>query len=123
MYTVEEYDTYLTVEFDHHPDLFEMETAIAAEFRHPHYADTNDIWIFNDNLPDVALDHFRDIGSIIRTLFPKKATHSKTAIVVSSALGMAVAEIWKTSMNLPYEIEAFTSLDSAKEWVSPESGI
>ena len=123
MYTVTEFDNYMTVEFDHHPDLFEMEAAIAEEFTHPHYAETNDIWIFNDNLPDVDLGHFQDMEALVLRLFPKKSAHSKTAIVVSSALGMAVAEIWKTSTNLPYELEVFTSLDNAKEWVSPAPGL
>lgn len=117
MYAVKEYDGYLTVEFDHHPDLLELETAIAAEFTHPHYADTNDIWIFNDNLPDIGMEHFQDLESLIRTLFPEKAAHRKTAIVVSSGLGRAMGELWKSFTTLPYEVRVFASLDDAKIWV------
>lgn len=120
MYAVKEFDDYLTVEFDSHPSLMELETAIAEEFNHSRYASMNDIWIFNENLPDIDLDQFPEMESLILMLFPQKATHSKTALVISSGLGRAFAELWKSSTTLPYQIEVFTSLRKAKAWVAPE---
>ena len=117
MYTVTEFDNYLTVEFHSHPDLVEMEIAIAEEFSHPRYASMNDIWIFNENLPDITLEQFPEMELLIKTIFPQKTAHSKTAIVVSSNLGQAIATLWKSSTTLPYQIEVFTSLCRAEAWV------
>lgn len=117
MYTVTECNDHLIVEFQSHPDLTELEIAITDEFHHPRYADKNDIWIFNENLPNIDIDAFPELQKLIVKIFPRKAAHSKTAIVVSSGLGRAMAELWKTSTSLPYQIEVFTSLRKAKEWV------
>ena len=121
MFEITEHDDYLSVLFLAHPGPVDIERAIVDVIHHPHYAEKNDVWIFNENLPDIDIGQFYEIESIILRLFPQNAAHDKTAIVVSSGLGRAMAELWRSSTNLPYQVEAFNKLDRAIEWVSPAS--
>jgi hypothetical protein len=78
----------------------------------------NGIFDFREASVYIELGDLEDIVNHIKMLYPKNPIHTKTAIVVSTETNRAIATLFKEAAEeLPFKIEIFDTLDSAKDWV------
>jgi hypothetical protein len=78
----------------------------------------NNIFDFREATVYIELSDLEDIVNHIKMLYPKNTTHSKSAIVVSTETNRAIATLFKeAAKELPFALEVFDNLDSAKDWV------
>jgi hypothetical protein len=85
---------------------------------HPHYCDRNDIWVFGQETLAVKFDELDLITEHIMDLYPAEATRTKTALVASPGLTAAFITVWaETADSLPYDIQTFSDLKTAEEWI------
>lgn len=97
------------------PELFSLQIAV---MENASYHCTNDLWYFADCYFSFSADQLPSMVHSILSIYPKGATRSKTAIVVSSGLAEGMAMIWKQmAVALPYETKTFQSLLEAEEWI------
>ncbi len=119
MFEITKKTNYLLAEFKTDLTFNEIFNAIILIIKHPDYKNTNDIFVFGNLSSHLAFEDLEEISQMVKKLYPAKATRNKTALVVTSSFGKALAEMWKVmASKLPYEIEIFSELESAVKWVT-----
>jgi len=84
----------------------------------PEYPDKNCVYDFREAIIEFSGYNIPNLINHIKTLYPKNAKRSKTAIVISSGVQKAIAEIFiDFAKNLPYQLKIFNHLESAENWV------
>lgn len=118
MFKVSDNGKYLLVEMLGPSDFPRIKQAILETVMHPHYRDRNDIWLFGQETISLKFDELDRITKYILDVYPPNATRSKTALVADQGLTAAFIAVWAESASgLPYEVQTFSDLETAEEWI------
>jgi hypothetical protein len=82
------------------------------------YPSTNLIFQFETDSFTLSYGDLTTLTEAIRARYPEKATREKTAVVASSGLGRALAQVWADMIRtFPHEVRIFPSFPDAEAWI------
>jgi hypothetical protein len=120
MHVVESYPDYLGVIFTGAVDQDQLFLALKDIFMHPEYPCKNSIWVFEGCECDFSNISMFELLQLVRAYYPREATRKKTAIVTSTSLHHAMAQLFcqeAEQLALSFTLEAFMVRAEAEEWM------
>lgn len=120
MYIIETGKSSLKVLFSGSVDHDQLFNALRDIFMHPDYPYRNSVWLFEGCECDFSNICMFDLVQMIKTYYPRKATRKKTAIVTSTSMHYAMAQLLCEEAELamlPYSLRAFMNQDEAEGWL------
>jgi hypothetical protein len=129
MHVIESGPRYLSVIFSGAVDQAQLFKALMEIFRHPEYPDKNSMWIFEGCECDFSNISMFDMLQMVRAYYPKETTRTKTAVVTSTSMHHAMAQLFcqeADQIPLSFTLRAFMNRSEAVEWLGadlkPEDG-
>lgn len=87
---------------------------------HPEYPYKNSVWVFEGCECDFSSISLSDLLQMVRAYYPKEATRTKTAIVTSTSLHHAMAQLFcqeAEQLTLVFTLKAFMDRSEAINWL------
>ncbi len=121
-YRIEEVDAVFEVHLSNPVSMLEILQAIDELAAKDPRKERCDLWYLS-NQAFVALTEYPEIVRAIKSLCPPGMVGNKTALIVSSELQRAAANMYRSdAASLPFEITVFTSREDALRWLRDGSG-
>lgn len=123
MHVIETGDIYLSVLFSGAVDQMQLFRALKEIFMHPEYPFKNSMWVFEGCECDFSSISMFDLLQMVRAYYPKEATRKKTAIVTSTSLHHAMAQLFcqeAGQLTLTFTLKAFMNRAEATVWLLEE---
>lgn len=99
-------------------DFRQIRAALARLYYVPGLPDKNRIWLLRDGPENITDEELIGLKEFIRQNYPPEANMNKTAIVIESAFQANMAAAFKGLLaDFPFEIEIFTDIQAAEEWI------
>jgi hypothetical protein len=120
MHVIETGTSYLSVIFAGSVDQKQLFQALRDIFMHPEYPYKNSIWGFEGCECDFSNISMFDLLQLIKAYYPKNATRKKTAVVTSTSLHHAMAQLFceeAGNLALAFTMKAFMDRAEAIEWL------
>jgi hypothetical protein len=123
MHVIETGDSYLSVLFSGVVDQMQLFRALKEIFMHPEYPFKNSMWVFEGCESDFSNISMFDLLQMVRAYYPKEARRKKTAIVTSTSLHHAMAQLFcqeAGQLTLAFTLKAFMNRSEAAAWLLEE---
>jgi hypothetical protein len=118
MFTIEDTPLFLRVTFSGDVGERLLFMAIDKITTHASYPDKNDLWLFHGCSSSFSHASLYGLVRAIENSYPKSPRRNKTALVTSTAMHKALAELFlEEAVHLPYTIRAFSDQHSAESWL------
>jgi hypothetical protein len=118
MFNIEESLPFIRVTFSGDLDARQLYLAVDKVKALECYRDKNDLWIFQGCSASFSHSSLMGLITAIGHDYPSPAVRTKTAIVATSGLLTALAELFRQeAIDLPYAIEIFSNQSSAETWL------
>ena len=99
-------------------DFRQIRAGLARLYYVPGLPDKNRIWLLRDGPENISEEELHGLKDFIKENYPQNANMNKTAIVIESEFQANMAAAFKRLLNdFPFEIEIFTVLQAAEEWI------
>ncbi len=121
MFIIEEHLPFIRVTFSGDVDAHQLYLAVDKVKTLESYRDKNDLWIFRDCSTSFSHSSLMGLVTAIGQDYPASAGRTKTAIVATSGLLTALAELFRqAALDLPYTIRIFNNPSSAEAWLEQQ---
>jgi hypothetical protein len=120
MHAIENTSGYLSVIFSGSVEQDHLFQALREIFMHPEYPVKNSVWVFEGCECDFSNISMFELLRIVKAYYPREATRKKTAIVTSTSLHHAMAQIFcreAEHSTLEFTLQAFTNRMDAEAWL------
>ena len=120
MHVIETGTSYLSVIFAGAVDQKQLFQALRDIFMHPEYPFKNSIWVFEGCECDFSNISMFELLQLVKAYYPKNATRTKTAVVTSTSLHHAMAQLFceeAGNFTLAFTMKAFMDRAEAIEWL------
>ncbi len=120
MHVIETGTSYLSVIFAGSVDQKQLFQALRDIFMHPEYPFKNSIWVFEGCECDFSNISMFELLQLVKAYYPKNATRTKTAVVTSTSLHHAMAQLFceeAGNFTLAFTMKAFMDRAEAIEWL------
>lgn len=120
MHVIENAQFYLSVVFEGAVDQDQLFKALRTLLLHPDYPYKNTIWVFEGCECEFSNISMFDLVQIIKAYYPREATRKKSAIVTSTSMHNAMAQLLCEEAELamlPFSIRAFMNRAQAQDWL------
>jgi hypothetical protein len=120
MHVIETGPYSLSVIFEGAVDQEQLFRALKDIFMHPDYPSRNSMWVFEGCECDFSSISLFELLQMVRAYYPREATRKKTAIVTSTRLHHAMAELFceeAESLALAFTLKAFMDRAEAEAWL------
>jgi len=120
MHVIETGPQILSVIFSGAVDQVQLFRALKEIFMHPEYPFKNSMWVFEGCECDFSNISMFDLLQMVRAYYPKEATRTKTALVTSTSMHHAMAQLFcqeSEQLKLAFTLKAFTDRSAATAWL------
>jgi len=120
MHVIESGARYISVIFSGAVDQEQLFRALRDIFIHPEYPFKNSMWVFEGCECDFSNISMFELLQMVRAYYPKKATRAKTAIVTSTSMHHAMAQLFcedADDLALAFTMKAFMDRSEAIAWL------
>jgi hypothetical protein len=120
MHVIELEPRYLSVIFAGAVDQKQLFQALRDIFMHPEYPFKNSMWVFEGCECDFSNISMFELLQFVKAYYPKKATRTKTAVVTSTSLHHAMAQLFceeAGDLALAFTMKAFMDRSEAIAWL------
>jgi hypothetical protein len=120
MHVIEAEPRCLSVIFQGAVDQEQLFRALRDIFMHPDYPSRNSMWVFEGCECDFSSISLLELLQMVRAYYPREATRKKTAIVTSTRLHHAMAQLFceeAESLALAFTLKAFMNRSEAEAWL------
>jgi hypothetical protein len=120
MHVIDNASGYLSVIFSGSVDQDHLFQALKEIFMHPEYPVKNSVWVFEGCECDFSNISMFELLRMVKAYYPREATRKKTAIVTSTSLHHAMAQLFCQEAEhsaLAFTLKAFTNRPDAAAWL------
>jgi hypothetical protein len=120
MHVIESSPGWLSVIFSGAVAQEQLFRALREMFMHPEYPDKNSMWVFDGCECDFSSISLTDLLHMVKAYYPKEATRTKTAIVTSTSMHHAMAQLFcqeAEQLAFAFTLKAFMDRDEAITWL------
>lgn len=119
MFTIEERPESVWLFFSGTIDQEQLQEAMTSVTMLPGYFGKNDLWCFSGCTAGFSQQSLTSLVDVLQARYPKIPQVKKCAIVTSSGLHTALAEIFRLeASDLPIHVRSFIDTGSAERWLS-----
>lgn len=120
MHVIETGASYLSLIFAGAVDQQQLFQGLRDIFKHPEYPFRNSMWVFEGCECDFSNISMFELLQLVKGYYPKKATRTKTAVLTSTSLHHAMAQLFceeAGDLALAFTMKSFMDRTEAIAWL------